>query len=79
MTQISHVALLGGNREDLAARFDRHALSGWRKSDVAHAIRHVHPPRHHPREIAGGGDLDDVLFAGSRIELVNVAGLLEHD
>src|SRR5579883_2946483 len=77
MGEIADIALFGGYGEDLAAGLDEHALAGGGDAEIGHAGGDILPARHHPGEVAGGGDGYDVLLAGFGIELVNVAGLLE--
>ena len=78
--QVPDVALLRGHRENLAAGLHHDPLAGRRQAHVGHPVGDVSPPRHHPREIPGDGDLEDARLARLGVELVDEAALLEdHD
>jgi hypothetical protein len=76
---VADVPLLGGDGEDLTARFDRGAPPGGRQREIRHVTPDVLPLRHHPREVTGGSDAHHLVLAARRIEGVDVARLLEHD
>ena len=76
--EVADIALVGGDRVDLAPRFDGNALARRRQCEIAHTRADVLPLRHHPGEVARGGDVHNVRLAGFRIEQVHVAGLLEY-
>ena len=78
--EVANVALVGGNREDLAARFDGDALARRRQCEIASCSRLT---SFHCGIIHGKSPVA-VMFttcslAGLRVEHVDVAGLLEHD
>src|SRR5262245_3777619 len=77
MTQVSNVALLGGNREDLTASLDHDSFPRRRQRDVCHPIRDVFPSRHHPRKVSRRHYVYNVLLARLRVELMDVARLLK--
>src|SRR5258707_1033150 len=66
--KVADVAFLCGYGEDLAAGFEQYALACGRERQVGHLVGHVLPARHHPRKVAGGGDVDKVDPSGLRVE-----------
>src|SRR6267154_1227158 len=77
VSEVAHVAFLGGNGENFAARFDDYSFSSRRDSHISHAAGYIFPTRHHPGKVSGGGDVDHVLFAAFGIKLVNVTCLFK--
>src|SRR5881396_864472 len=77
--QVTRIALLGGDGEDLTAGGEQRARPTWRQRRRLDPLRGVHPARLGPRQVAAARDRELRFLPAGWFEQMEVAGLFIDD